>query len=358
MGGSVLTKASKLFRAGKFSELIHLLEPQVFQFRENSQFYYYLGISCLYTGDIGGAHSFLQRATQLKRDDIYSHLGLAAVYIRRRDSAEAIRHYLKVLELNRKNRKAQRGLDLIRKSSEEQDLYDLSHSRQFNSLLPSTGFYIPGLVPVAVTGAAVFLLAFLISTEFLGTILNLNRNERPEIQNITIEKEEDLVAGGGSSRYILTEKEILSHFESAKNFFNDFDYNNVQKHINILVQSNASQTIKDKMTYIEGLLETPDFTSLKTNFTYREVVTDPKVFQDCFVIWKGKISNLTVQSERITFDLLIGYEMEKVLEGIVPVTLGFAADLDPDIPVEILARVSISEGSIMLIGTGIHPILP
>ncbi len=358
MGGNVLTKASRLFRAGKYSELIHLLEPQVFRFRENRQFYYYLGISCLYTGDTGGAHSFLQRAVQIKNDDIDSHLGLAAVYIRRRDSAEAIRHYLKVLELNSKNRKAQRGLNIIRKSSEEEDLYDLSRSRQFKSLLPSTGFYIPGLVPVVVTGAAVLLLAFLISNGYIGAILNGKKNERPEIQNITIEKEDDLVAGGGSSRYILTKKEIIFHFESVKDFFNDFDYNQAQKHINILVQSNAAQTIKDKMTYIESLLETPDFTSLKTNFTYGEVVTDPESFQNCFVIWKGKISNLTVTSKRITFDLLIGYEEEKVLVGIVPVTLNFAADLDPDVPVEILARVIISGESISLEGIGIHPILP
>ena len=57
------------------------------------------------------------------------------------------------------------------------------------------------------------------------------------------------------------------------------------------------------------------------------------------MVWKGKVANLKVAKDSIAFDLLVGYDQEKQLEGIVPVTLPFAADLANGSAVEVLGQV-------------------
>ena len=61
----------------KFKAVVGILEPQVFKFRSSFQYYYLLGVSCLYSADINGADSYLNRASQLKGDDVNCLLALA-----------------------------------------------------------------------------------------------------------------------------------------------------------------------------------------------------------------------------------------------------------------------------------------
>ena len=60
--------------------------------------------------------------------------------------------------------------------------------------------------------------------------------------------------------------------------------------------------------------------------------------------WRGKIANLKVGKDAIAFDLLVGYEQEKELEGIVPVTLPFAADLANGGGIEVLGQIAVRAG--------------
>ena len=49
-----------------------------------------------------------------------------------------------------------------------------------------------------------------------------------------------------------------------------------------------------------------------------------------------------------------GKDQEKVLEGIVPVTLPFAADLENGGGIELLAQISAAAGRISLTGISVH----
>jgi hypothetical protein len=57
-----------------------------------------------------------------------------------------------------------------------------------------------------------------------------------------------------------------------------------------------------------------------------------------------------------TFDFLVGYDTRKVLEGIVPVVFNQAIPLNPERPLELLARIIPlgPEGPIQLEGIAIH----
>ena len=79
MPKSVLSRAHQLFRRRRFSHVIRLLESQIFRYRNNAEFYALLGSTCLYTGDFGGAESYLRRAEQLNEEDVTTQLGLAAI---------------------------------------------------------------------------------------------------------------------------------------------------------------------------------------------------------------------------------------------------------------------------------------
>lgn len=353
MGGKELKTASKLFRTRKFGELTRLLEPQVFRFRENYTFFYFLGVSCLYTGDFGGSFSYLKRAVQINPEDTDALLALAATHLRRRENNDAILTYLKILEHDKNNHKARYGLNLIRTTPDPNDLYDFIHSKRFTSLFPSTGFHFPGLVPIIIIASVLFTGALIFTLFRDDFSINVKPKQRVEIESVILSKDETLVTTSGNFRYVLTEKEITKTFELIKKAFDDYDDNSAQVEINRILNSNASQNVKDKVTYIQGFLGEPDFTSFKTNFTFSEVSSDPALYENCYVLWRGKVSNLAISEDAIRFDLLVGYEKQKVLEGIVPVFLNFAENIDPDQPIEIIGKI-VADNLLELEGKSIH----
>src|SRR6056297_3339436 len=104
----VLSRATRLLKNKRYKEVIRLLEPNVFLYRENSDFFTSLGLACLYTGDFGGAESYLKRAYQIDNEKIPAMLGLAVYELKRGHTEESIRYYLTVLDLDPKNRTARK----------------------------------------------------------------------------------------------------------------------------------------------------------------------------------------------------------------------------------------------------------
>ena len=97
MKAGSLAEARKLYRARRFADVIRVLEPDVFKFRESFEYFQLLGFSCLHAGDLGGAFSYISRARQLVDDDVSVLLGLAAVHFRRAENETALKRWLEVL---------------------------------------------------------------------------------------------------------------------------------------------------------------------------------------------------------------------------------------------------------------------
>mgnify|MGYP006286800199 FL=1 len=357
-GSNELKKASLLFRRNKFADVLRLLEPQTFRYRENEQFYYLLGVSCLYTGDFGGAYTYLRRAYQLNSEDINTLFALAAVHLKRQESNEALLNLLAILDIDSGNKKAKKALQLIRDHINSKTLEDFVQSDKISFLYPSTGFALPPIVPIIVLIIIIVPLVLLLFQKSDGIELPGKKPRSQEIAELKLEETKPVVSESGDYRYILTEKEINESFTKAKRYFQDYNDNAAQKEINRLLQSNASEQVKEKVRFLEGFLRTPTFTTLKTSYSYREVDTDKYLYDNCYVIWKGKISNLSVSEERIAFDFLVGYHDEKVLEGVVPVTLDFAVSLEQGHPIELLGRIHIENDRITLTGVSVHHLAP
>ena len=351
-----LKKATRLYRGGKYTQVIRILEPQIFRFRQSRDYFYLLGISCLMTGDLGGANTYLQRALAIAPRDESVHLGLAIVSLKRQDVQEAIRSFLEVLDANQNNRYARRGLAMLKRDSSPERISELSESGKLTKLLPeskriSVWVYLGPLLALLIAAATYFMVFY------LGVF---DKNEREvSIQEIRLPDGGDLVDLTGEYRYVLSEKEIEDTFRAAKRLFSQFRDNLAQREINRILGSNASIAVKEQVRTIARYISVPNFTTMRDVFDYETVQEDPFLYADTFVIWSGKISNLSITNERILFDLLVGYEENEVLLGVVPVTLSFAALLNQGDAIEVLGRVQVdADLSIVLSGISIHKLLP
>ncbi len=380
MGGNDLKKAYKLYRRKKYTQILQLLESQIFRYRQSFQFYYLLGMSCLYTGDFSGAESYLQRALSLKPANKNALLGIAAVHLKQQKTSEALKDWFEVIDQEPKNRQANRGLAVIRKHSDPDELIAFTDSNKLYKLLPRESHIAPGTV-AALTATALLATGLLFYPLYEPYVDELfaQKVERPEIAGLdlsvdTYASEEATTSDDGAAAaegkhseespgattplFELSRNELKSSYEDVVEYFNRYEDNLAQREINRILLSNASQELKNKVSTLATYTKTPGFDTLSHNFTYREVRSQPQLYRDCYVIWKGRVSNLQVGDSTIEFDLLVGYETEKVLQGIVPVELDFAAHIDPAFPIEVLGRIAPENGNIKLQATSIHQFIP
>ncbi len=348
MPKSVLKKAYRLYKSKKFSEVIRLLESQIFRFRNNSEFYSLLGSACLYSGDFGGAESYLKRAEQLNIEDVQALLGLAAINIKRSEIEEAVKKWLKILDLEPGNPTARNGLNLIRNNPSIDEI-------RIKSMFPPILFnpavlLIPGLL---------LLLSVLILTGILHFLPRLEpKGERPGIADIALSPEHPpLISYHVDALITLSEKEIEETFESVKNFLLQYRDNLALREANRIIISNASAYVKERARLLKTFVQEPDFTTLKDNFSYSEVLSEPHLYEGCYATWAGKVANLQIGDKAIRFDLLVGYQQEEELMGIVPVTLDFASDLENGSSVEVLGKIQVIESGLALAGKSLHKLL-
>lgn len=357
MGGE-LRKAAQLYRGRRYSALIRLLEPQIFQYRESFQFYYLLGMACLYTGDVAGAHSYLRRANQLNPENTDAMVAIALTSLKRQEIPEAIQMWLAVQDLRPRNKIARRGLNFVKRNPDPGRLAELLDGRRMRSLLPPTGALMRAFPRVLIGLAAAALLVFLVPLA-IARIRASGAAPRPGLAEINLPPASALGELSGHHRYILTDGEIRTAFDQMRRDFSQYRDNLARREINLLLQSNASPIVKEKAKILSSYLTVPNFATMRDSFPYLAVAKDPYLYQGCYVDWTGRVSNLSVTRRAITFDFLVGYHNERVLEGIVPVTLGFAAAINPDYPLEILARIVVQgEGRIALQGVSIHELGP
>jgi len=351
MGGKAFTKAFRLYRKKKYAELIRLLEPQIFRYRDNPDFYYLLGMSCLKTGDFGGAYTYLRRCLDLRPDHVQTLLALAVVHLKRQETNETLKNWFQVLDIDPHNRYAKKGLKMLKKLGDPEAIVQYFESSRHLKLIPKEGVF----TTLALSLAGAVLVAVLVFGAYYlyGRVID-QKPSRSEIADIRIEPGTELIASTGQFAYILTEKEITESFELAKKYFDRYDDNLAQRELNRIKYSNASLAVKDKAALLSTYIKAPTFSTMKGGFEFHEVQADPLLYENCYVRWKGRVSNLKLTDTEISFQFLVGYEDNKVLYGIVPVSLDFAAKVNEDYPLEILGKVVLTPKPFALKAISIH----
>ena len=347
-----LGEARRLFRARRFPDVIRLLEPEVFRYRENFEYFQLLGFSCLHAGDFGGAFSYISRAYQLKDDEPSVILGLAAVHFRRAENESALQRWLEVVEAQPSNPIARRGLDLLRKGMTPGTLQEFIDSGRLKTLFPP----LPrraALAPILIAGLSLLILAGL---AWMTVRLGGPRGpQRPGVSVIEIPSDlSSFVDIGTDFPFVLSEREVRQTFRKAKNELLTYSDNLAIVDINRMLLSNAAPAVKERARMLKGFVTQATFDTLKDAYPYAAVMKQPALYDGASVAWKGKVANLKVAKESIAFDLLVGYDQEKQLEGIVPVTVPFASDLANGGAVEVLGQVVMNGTAPTLLTISLH----
>lgn len=353
MGGKQFRKAFRLYRSKKYTKVIQMLEPQVFRFRESFNFFYLLGMACLQTGDTGGAYSYLSRAHDLNPKDVNTLLGLSVIYLKKQETQKALSTWFLVLDREPNNKTAQRGLKILRKYSDPESLIDFIESGKLSKIMPAP--MIAGIImkKILIIAVSIMLLSASVYFSYRFIISIQSNQQRSGIKSLDIQAS---VTANTENTYIyfFTKKELVKEIKKLKDYFNNFEDNRAMFEINRILLSNADKKVKNQVLILRNYLKPPTFSSISTDYSYKDVMNNPMLYENCFVVWKGRVSNLVIAENVIAFDLLVGYEEGKILEGIVPVKLDFAVKIDNSLAIEVLGQIVYSDSKLVLRGISIH----
>ncbi|MDR2767553.1 MAG: tetratricopeptide repeat protein [Treponema sp.] len=350
-----LQRSLTLARKGKYGEAIKSLEGEVFRYQESHAYYYILAVSCLYAGDFGGAFTYFNRARTIKMRDPDTLLGMALLFLRRGDTDRALDIYLDVQDIDPQNAVVKRALRLLHTYGGTDDFSSWLDGAKLDKLYPSfpqSAFRLR-LGPLPLALIAVLAVAAGI---FIG-VRSLPRPQRGGMEASVLAAAEtsEPLETGGSFRYVLTRDQVLAAYRGARDAFNSYHDEQAKRLLNRILESNASTAIKNKARLLKSHTETPGFDNLKDRFSYAEVSREPLLYRDCFVIWRGTAANVQAESDKTVFDLLVGYDTRKTMEGAVAVELNFPSAVDTAVPLDVLgAVIPLTGGGFMIRATGIH----
>ncbi len=358
MSRSVLDIAQFLLKRRKFSRVISLLESRSEYYENDFEYFLTLGTACLYIGDIGNAYSYYQKARDIKLTNTTMLLGQAAIFLRRGETDRALQYYLDILNMDPNNERAQSAMEFIRKNSDYSTICRWVDSGKIERFYPPLGIN-PDIIIRSVFAGFVFGIVaslFVIFWPQRQKVMQNLRTAPVELALTDYEKEhsQQLDMSDTVIRYIMDSRQILDSYQLALDSFTQGRDNACQVEINRLLNSNASLSIKQKCNELARYLEVPTFDRLdgnRDNYSYDQVMDDLTLYQDCYVVWSGRISNIQkINNMSYTSDLLIGYEDLKVYEGIVQVYYQeLVSELDSSKPVRILGKINLQEDGESLI---------
>lgn len=354
MAKTVLERAKKAFFRKRYSDVITLLEPNIIQYRDSFPYYLFLGLACLHTGDSGGATSYLQRARAIKMRDPDLLAAQAALFLRRGETDQAVEYYLEALEYAPRHALSKKALNFIRKKGDRDVFLGLTETGAIRKFYPRPHKKrnVKTILLFVLCSVVVITGSFIVSHFFINNTIK----QRADLSSFILQDvdKKSLVDLGGSYRYVLSEGQILKAYSNAQRFFQSYRDTEAQIEINKILHSNASLFIKQKTRLLMDYLSVPTFASLTNSISYKTVIEDPYLYQDCWVRWKGMATNLVTTEKQFSLDFLIGYDTRSTLEGIVPVRFDSVLPIQTTKPLEILGKISFENGSLYLAGSGIY----
>jgi hypothetical protein len=357
----VLDKAARLLRFRDYQGAVRILEAEENRYYGSFKYNYLFGLTCLYLNEYGNALSFFKQARQIKVKDINTLLGLAALNMHKSNTNQAVDLYLDVQEIAPKNKIVKKALSIIRKYSEPDRLLEWLEAGNLKQLYPPIPPY--RLHPrIIISGLVIALLAAAIcffSMVQLSVIKNPFAKQNPRsITELALSAQErkEPVELGGSYRYIVTRDQAINLYDDALSLFSSYHDEKAKIRLNQILESNASEGLKNKSRLLMTYMEMPGFDNFirADNVSYSDVISEIHLYRDVYVIWKGMATNVNVDDENTRFDFLVGYDTRTTLEGIVPVLFNIPVSVNSERPLEVLGKIVLVGSDIRLDGVAIH----
>ena len=343
---AVLARAVRLARSRNYASAIQLLESEVLSYRESWLYAYVLGLCYLKSGDAGSSYSLLRRAADINDRSALPLAALAALHIRRGESAKAVSLYLRVKDREPNNPFAKQGLKILQKYGGEDAVTVLRDETRLARLyppFPRPPVSLRAMLPFFIIAGAVAATAA-VTVLYKQGYLQLPTRERAEREGLSVSalsaEEKSAPAGmEGSFRYVLTSKEILASYERGRTLFNERRDDAARVEMNRILESNAGTAVKNKARLLVSYMESPDWTNITDRFSFDEVEASPFLYRDCTIIWRGMAANLETGDTATVFNFLVGYDTKTALSGFVKVRFNYAVTINTEKPLEVLGRV-------------------
>ncbi|MDR1839882.1 MAG: tetratricopeptide repeat protein [Treponema sp.] len=359
----LLSKAASLAKKRDYDGAIKILKAEEDRYYGSFIYYYLYAIICLHSGSHMEARSYFESAKKIKIKDHSVMLGLAALYLKRLNTVQAVDYYIDVQEIDPKNKTAKKALSVIRKHSSTEQLSVWLTPKRLSKLFPPIPAPIITQKTVLTTLLALFA-AFILVFGLLVRFRVLEspfkgRGTRPTTEFALSGQERSApVETGGSYMYILTRDEATTLYDRALSLFSAYRDEGAKININRILESNASESLKNKARLLLTYMEVPGFDNFKQtdNPSFADVKNEPVVYRNVHVIWKGMATNVNITDENMTFDFLVGYDTRRTLEGIVPVVFDKPFAINTERPLEVLGKIVLTSSytDIILEGVAIH----
>jgi len=358
----ILNKAALLARKRKYDIAVKTLKDEEDRYFGSFKFYYLYAVICLHSGNFAEAKENFDLARKIKINDPLTKLGHAVLYLKRMNTVQAVNYYLEVQEIEPKNKIAKNALSIIRKYSASEALSDWLTTERLVKLFPP--------IPAHTVNINIFLKTSLALALFLlilyGVLAIFNilphpfsvRNQRSTADYILSSEERNApVQIDGFYRYILTRDQAITLYDRALSLFTDYRDEAAKVNLNRILESNVSEGIKHRARLLMDNMMVPGFDNFKRmdNPSLADVENEPFIYRDVHVIWNGMAANVEVTEYYTRFDLLVGYDTRRMLEGYVPVIFYIPVSINTERPLEVLGKITIAPNSrIGLTGVAIH----
>jgi tetratricopeptide (TPR) repeat protein len=360
---SFLNKVIILAKKHNYENALTALKDEEDKYYGSFKYYYLYGLFSLYSGNYAEAHENFNYARKIKINDPNLMLCFAVLYLKRMDTVQAVHYYLEVQELDPKNKIAKKALAVIRKYSAGEALSEwmTENLSKLFPVIPAPYVTVKTFFKIILilTAAVIIALIILINIKALPSPFKM-RNQRPTADFILSNQERrESVQTEGYYRYILTGAQAINLYDRALSLFTSYRDEEAKKSLNRILESNASEGLKTKARLLLDNMEVPGFDNFKRtdNPSFTDVMSEPAIYRNVHVIWRGMATNVEVTDAGTSFDFLVGYDTRRKLEGIVPVIYNSPVSINTDRPLEVLGKITLSSSYseiIILEGVAIH----
>ena len=339
MRRSTIENAQNLLRRRKFPEAIQVLESRRDIYRGNFQYYLTAGIAYLYVEDFGTARAYFQEASRINESDVNLLLGQAAILLRQGDTDKALGFYLDIMEFDPNNEITKKAIEFLKKNGDYETICQWCDDGRITQFYPPLGVNPDVLCAGAIIGfllAAVLLIVIIVprslrdsadkNTHKLYTTIGYENFElsSAEMQEAkTAAESGDKPEGYYDKLYNNITKNLLDAYRKG------ISDNNAQIEYNkLMLDPSAPETLKAKASMLIGEhMNEPTFSeffktfkkytsfaekmkdaeSAEGNFTIEQVMEGGELYKNCWVVWGGRLSAISVNEEnKVCFILHVG----------------------------------------------------
>ncbi|UER67339.1 tetratricopeptide repeat protein [Borrelia sp. BU AG58] len=357
----IIGKSIYYYNSQKYSEVVKLLESEIFLYKNYYFYHYILGMAYLRLGNLSNAQTYLKKAYTLNPTEPDVKQSIAILLVAQGKEDKAIRIWLKMIEENQDKKRSELSLETIRKNPIQGTLF-LNKRNTYDKLFPEIKAkkrenLFKSEILLTAAGVVSLLLAIFLLINYKETITlqfgSKSKNKKvvnniaAYIDDIKINNKEKIENDEGQFVFILTETEIKNSFQKIKNHLKENKDNFARIEINKILNSNASESIKLKAKNLASFISRPDFIRFDDYLDLKKIKQTPLIYSNVYVKWEGIVNNIERKDGIIYFDFYVGYN-KNALEGIITAKTTFEIDIDFKDSVEILGQIDYTKNKLTL----------